>query len=143
MPYGYTKHPPIKWTSELVAWLIAKAKAGQSNASIARELGVTRDAVSNKRAKLAKRGLIEPIKSHWTDEEKNRLVEMKSAGCKVGTIAKELKKTIDAVQYKINCEGLGNLDLGEPAKLAKLYREANAKFVALASEHHPEHETRL
>jgi hypothetical protein len=145
MPYDYTKHPPTKWEHmpEKLAELIARAKAGEKNSSIALALGVTRDAVANKRAKLANAGRIEPIKSHWTAEEETRLVKMKSTGCRVDAIAKVLGKSIFAVQYKINCEGLGGVDLGEPCVWMKHCKEATAKLVALLCEHHPEHETRL
>lgn len=143
MPYGYTKHPPCKWTPEMEVQLIALAESGRSNSSIAREWGMSRDSITNKRAKLAKAGRIEPLKPHWTDEEKTRLVEMKSTGCRADVIARTIGKTIYAVQYMMESMGLGSTDFGGPCVWMKHCREATAKLVALLSEHHPEHETRL
>jgi hypothetical protein len=145
MPYGYTKYAPTKWTPEMRAQLIAKAKAGQSNTSIAREWGLTRDAVTNQRAKLANAGYLEPLRprSNWTAEEETKLMEMKVAGCGPTAIAKELRKTLSAVRDKIEHMGINEGDLSKPCVWMKYCREATDKLVALLSEHHPEHETRL
>ena len=86
---------PRFWTDERTRVLINLHGQGVIYDDIAKQLGTTRGAVSSRVKRLIDEGVLEPRgdREHWTQEDINLLIELKSKGLSNGEISDRIGKS--------------------------------------------------
>ena len=89
---------PRFWTDERIRVLINLHGQGVIYEDIAKQLGTTRGAVSSRVKRLIDDGVLEPRddREHWTQEDINLLIELKSKGLSNGEISDRIGKSPEA-----------------------------------------------
>ena len=86
---------PRFWTDERIRVLINLHGQGVIYEDIAKQLGTTRGAVSSRVKRLIDEGVLEPRddREHWTQEDIDLLIELKSKGLSNGEISDRIGKS--------------------------------------------------
>ena len=86
------------WTDEMEEQLIALHHEGLTFAQIAKEIGVSKGAISSKVRSLVEAGVLKPRMQEimWTKEEMGRMFQMRAEGKTWGEIADQLGRKITA-----------------------------------------------
>ena len=86
------------WTDEMEEQLIALHKAGLTFAQIAKEIGVSKGAISSKVRSLVEAEVLKPRMQEimWTKEEMDRMFQMRAQGKTWGEISDKLGRKITA-----------------------------------------------
>ena len=86
---------PRFWTDERIRVLINLHGQGVIYEDIAKQLGTTRGAVSSRVKRLIDEGVLEPRddRDHWTQEDIDLLIELKSKGLSNGEISDRIGKS--------------------------------------------------
>lgn len=86
------------WTDEMEEQLIALHKAGMTFAQIAKEIGVSKGAISSKVRSLVEAEILKPRMQEimWTQEEMDRMFQMRAQGKTWGEIADKLGRKLTA-----------------------------------------------
>ena len=86
---------PRFWTDERIRVLINLHGQGVIYEDIAKQLGTTRGAVSSRVKRLIDEGVLEPRddRDHWTQEDVDLLIELKSKGLSNGEISDRIGKS--------------------------------------------------
>ena len=94
-PLKDKRSSPRFWTDERIRVLINLHGQGVIYEDIAKQLGTTRGAVSSRVKRLIDEGVLEPRddREHWTQEDIDLLIELKSKGLSNGEISDRIGKS--------------------------------------------------
>ena len=94
-PLKDKRSSPRFWTDERIRVLINLHGQGVIYEDIAKQLGTTRGAVSSRVKRLIDEGVLEPRddRDHWTQEDVDLLIELKSKGLSNGEISDRIGKS--------------------------------------------------